>query len=44
MKELVPLFFLLISLGSCAQTGYTPAYIISDVETESYIEAPSTEE
>lgn len=44
MKELSLFLFLLVSLGSCAQSGYTPAYIISDVEKESYVEQPSTEE
>lgn len=35
MKELLflGLFFL---LAGCAQSGYTPSYIISDVEKESY--------
>lgn len=35
MNRLI-LLLLLIGLSGCAQSGYTPAYIISDVEKESY--------
>ena len=36
MKGLILFVVLLVSLASCAQNGYSPSYIISDVEKESY--------
>ncbi len=35
MKGLI-LLLLLTCLAGCAQSGYTPAYIISDVDKEGY--------
>jgi hypothetical protein len=35
MKGLILLFLVLV-LTSCAQSGYTPSYIISDVDKEGY--------
>jgi hypothetical protein len=32
------LLFLLVFLAGCAQSGYNPSYIISEVEQESYVE------
>ncbi len=36
MKGLI-LLLLLTSLAGCAQSGYSPSYIISDVEKDSYM-------
>lgn len=36
MKGLI-LLLILATLAGCAQSGYSPSYIISDVEQESYV-------